>query len=343
MLRLINRVKIYTNDGSFITIETINEVTITRSFDTQTQTAKVILPRNLRYENKNIYEGTNPLIKRGNKIELYAGYYPNIPLLFSGYISKINNNVPLEILCEDEMFLLKQKQAPNLSYKSVNLRTFIEKMLGDSKIPFEALDAELGQIRTQNASIGKVLQVLRDEPYGLYSYFINGTLYVGLPFQTNLAKEQVFLFERQMIVDGMDLIYLKKEDVKVIIKGVIVSKDNKKTEYVYLYEGDKLVSYESNSAKYDSADGALRTLFQYGGTKKQLDVSAKIFMEQVNYTGYYGSFNTFLEPTVVPGDHAIIDSYKYPERKGTYLIKSVETSFGTNGGRQKIELERKIA
>ena len=324
MLRLINRVKIYTNDGSFITIETINEVTITRSFDTQTQTAKVILPRNLKYDNKNIYEGTDPLIKRGNKIELYAGYYPNIPLLFSGYISKINNNVPLEILCEDDMFLLKQKQAPNLSYKSVNLRTFIEKMLGDSKIPFNALDAELGQIRTQNASIGKVLQVLRND-YGLYSYFVNGKLYVGLAFQTNQAKEQVFLFERQMIVDGMDLIYLKKEDVRVQIKGVIISKDNKKKEYSY---GD--------------SDGELRTIFQYGGTKKELDQKAQSFLEQMNYTGYYGSFNTFLEPTVVPGDHAIIDSYKYPERKGTYLIKSVETSFGTNGGRQKIELERKI-
>jgi hypothetical protein len=325
MLRLINRVKIYTNDGSFITIETINEVTITRSFDTQTQTAKVILPRNLRYENKNIYEGTDPLIKRGNKIELYAGYYPNIPLLFSGYISKINNNVPLEILCEDEMFLLKQKQAPNLSYRTVNLRTFIEKVLGDSKIPFEALNAELGQIRTQNASIGKVLQVLRND-YGLYSYFVNGTLYVGLAFQIDQAKEQVFLFERQMIVDGMDLIYLKKEDVKVQIKGVLIGKDNKKTEYTY---GD--------------SDGELRTIFQYGGTKAELDQKAKSFLEQMNYTGYYGAFNTFLEPTVVPGDHAIIDSYKYPERKGTYLIKSVETSFGTNGGRQKIELERKIA
>jgi hypothetical protein len=214
-------------------------------------------------------------------------------------------------------------------------------MLGDSKIPFDALDAELGQIRTQNASIGKVLQVLRND-YGLYSYFVNGKLYVGLAFQTNQAKEQVFLFERQMIVDGMDLIYLKKEDVKVIIKGVIISKDNKKKEYVYLYQGNELVSYESNSAKYESADGELRTMFQYGGTKKELDQKAQSFLEQMNYTGYYGSFNTFLEPTVVPGDHAIIDSYKYPERKGTYLIKSVETSFGTNGGRQKIELERKI-
>jgi hypothetical protein len=199
------------------------------------------------------------------------------------------------------------------------------KILKDTNISFKALDCQLGQFKTQNAPISKVLQVLRNN-FGLYSYFIDGTLYVGLPFQKNLATEQYFLFEKQMITDGMDLQYLKKEDVKIQIKGVIIGNDNQKTEYVY---GD--------------LDGDLRTIFQYGGTKATLDVTAQSFLEQANYTGYYGSFLTFLEPAAVPGDYAIIDSYMYPERKGTYLIKSVETSFGVDGGRQKIELERKIA
>lgn len=325
MYVLRTAIKITQSNGSIYYDEAVNEVTITKSFDTQTQTAKVVLPRNMKYKNKNIYEGDDALLKRGDKIELFAGYEPNLSLRFSGYISKINNNVPIELLCEDEMFLLKQKQAPNVSHKSISLRSFMDEILKGTNTKVEALDAQLGQIRTQNASIGKVLQVLRND-YGLYSYFINGTLYVGLPFQTNLAKEQVFLFERQMIRDGMDLIYLKKDDVKVQIKGVIIGSDNSKNEYAY---GD--------------TDGELRTIFQYGGTKKELDQKAQSFLEQMNYTGYYGSFTTFLEPQVKPGDHAIIDSYIYPERKGTYIIKAVETSFGVNGGRQRIELERRIS
>jgi hypothetical protein len=330
MYQLRTAVKITQASGQTLLLPILAEVTITKSFDNQTQTAKVVLPRNIKYNNKYIYEGDDALVKRGDKIELYAGYEPGLDLLFSGYISKVNNNVPIELLCEDEMYILKQTIIKNLTFPNKEITPpYTLKKLLDIILPKdlkrEQLDCEIGKIRINEASCGKVLQVLRND-YGLYSYFKDGILYVGLPFQKELAQEQVFLFERQMITDGMDLKYLKKDDIKVQIKGVIIGEDNKKTEYVY---GD--------------ADGDLRTIFQYGGTKAQLDVKANSFLQQMNYTGYYGSFTTFLIPTVTFGDYAIIDSYKYPERKGTYLIKSVETSFGVNGGRQKIELERKIS
>jgi len=341
MLRLLNHIKIFQADGTILQFPIVNNVTITRSFDNQTQTATVTLPRNFKYNDKNIYEGDNAIVKRGEKIELYGGYEPNLKLLFSGYISKIDNNVPMVLKCEDEMFILKQKQAQNVSHKSISLKDFLTEVLKGADIPFKALDCQLGQIRTQNASIGKILQVLRDD-YGLFSYFIKGTLYVGLPFQKNLATEQYFLFERQMITDGMDLQYLKKEDVRVSVKGIMMSlKTNKQEEYTYFYDAKGKIQIVKG--KYTDTDSSLITLFDYSGSKNILDINAKSRLEQANYTGYYGSFMTFLEPSVVPGDYAIIDSYMYPERKGTYLIKSVETSFGVDGGRQKIELERKLA
>lgn len=324
MLRLLNHIKIFQADGTILQFPIVNNVTITRSFDNQTQTATVTLPRNFKYNEKNIYEGDNPIVKRGEKIELYGGYDPNLKLLFSGYISKIDNNVPMVLKCEDEMFILKQTIIKNKSVGACSLKSLLKAIL-PSTIKFKALDCQLAPIRINEASCGKVLQTLRND-YGLYSYYKNGTLYVGLPFQKDLATEQYFLFERQMITDGMDLQYLKKEDVKVQVKGILIGNNNKQKEYIY---GDE--------------EGDIRTIFQYGGTKAALDSKAKSFLEQANYTGYYGSFMTFLEPAVVPGDYAIIDSYMYPERKGTYLIKSVETSFGVDGGRQKIELERKLA
>jgi phage protein D len=46
---------------------------------------------------------------------------------------------------------------------------------------------------------------------------------------------------------------------------------------------------------------------------------------------------------MIPGDYAVVDSWKYPERKGTYLIKSVTTEVSVDsGGKQTIELERRI-
>lgn len=327
MFRVVCRIEIHQQgDGRAdkFYFDAVNKVTVTRSFDKQTQTASVTLPRNFNYNKRNIYEGENALMRRGDRIIITAAYQPNETVIFTGYISKINNNVPIELLCEDEMFLIKQAIAPNLSYKSVNLRTFVANMLSNTSTPFKAINAELGKIRMQGASIGKVLQVLRDD-YGLYSFFKDGILRVGLPFYKDEAQTAIFQFEL-MCKDGTTLTYLKKDDVKVQIKGVLIA-NNERTEYTY---GDPT--------------GDLRTEFQLGGTKADLDLKCNSFLEQANYTGYYGAFKTFLEPLVVPGDYAILKSWKYPERDGKYLIKSVQTELSTSeGGKQVIELERRIA
>jgi len=328
MFRIVCRVIIeQQGDGrsDTFTFANVSKVSVSRSYDKQTQTASVTLPRNVNYNKKNIYEGANAIMRRGDKIKIIAAYFPNETVIFTGYISKINNNVPVEILCEDEMFLLKQAISPNLSFPSVDLNTFIGKMLTNINVPYKVdLTAQLGQIRLQEVSIGKVLQVLRDQ-YGLFSFFKNGVLRVGLPFYKEEAMKAVFLFEK-MIKDGMSLTYLKKDDVKVQIKGILII-NNQREEFIY---GDP--------------SGDIRTVFQLGGTKADLDAKCNSFLEQANYTGYYGSFKTFLEPLVVPGDYAVVDSWKYPERKGKYLIKSVTTEVSvTDGGKQTIELERKIA
>jgi hypothetical protein len=328
MFRIVCRVIIeQQGDGrsDTFTFANVSKVSVSRSYDKQTQTASVTLPRNVNYNKKNIYEGANAIMRRGDKIKIIAAYFPNETVIFTGYISKINNNVPVELLCEDEMFLLKQTISPNLSFPSVDLNTFIGKMLTNINVPYKVdLTAQLGQIRLQEVSIGKVLQVLRDQ-YGLFSFFKNGVLRVGLPFYKEEAMKAVFLFEK-MVKEGMSLNYLKKDDVKVQIKGILI-KNNQREEFIY---GDP--------------SGDIRTVFQLGGTKADLDAKCNSFLEQANYTGYYGSFKTFLEPLVVPGDYAVVDSWKYPERKGKYLIKSVTTEVSvTDGGKQTIELERRIA
>ena len=332
MFRIVCRVIVeQQGDGrsDTFTFSAVNKVTVSRSFDKQTQTASVTLPRNVTYDKKNIYEGANALMRRGDKIKIIAAYYPNETVIFTGYISKINNNVPIEILCEDEMFLLKQTIAPNLVFPtSVDLNTFIGKMLTNINIPYKVdLTAQLGQFRLSEASVGKVLQVLRDQ-YGLFSFFVNGVLRVGLPFYKDEAMKAVFLFEK-MVKEGMGLTYLKKDDVKVLVKGILVNNGVFEEPVIY---------------PKGATDGDVRTVFQLGGTRADLDAKCNSFLEQSNYTGYYGNFKTFLEPLVVPGDYAVIDSWKYPERKGKYLIKSVITEVSTSeGGKQTIELERRIA
>ena len=308
----------------------INEVVINETFDDLTNTAQVTLPRNLKFEDRNIYEGDNPLIRRGDKIKLSAGYAPNMEIRFEGYISKIDNNVPVILKCEDEMWFLKQQIVKNISVASIDLQELMEKVIPEDIFnksgleDIKVLDAtNLGSIRINESSVGVVLKKLRDE-FGIYSYVQNKVLYVGLAYYPDIAKEETFLFEKVIIDSSLE--YLKKDDVKIKVKGVLIKSDNTREE---ISVGDE--------------DGDLRTVFQYGGTVDDLKRTINSFLEQSNYTGYYGSFTTFLEPKVSHGDYAVLNSYKYPERKGTYLIKSVTTTFGVNGGRQEIELERRIA
>ena len=308
----------------------MKEVEINETFDDLTNTALVTLPRNVKFEDRNIYEGADPLIRRGDRIKLSAGYYPNKDVRFDGYISKIDNNVPIVLRCEDKMWAVKQVICPNMSLTDISLRDLID-LIFDSysyarkeDIEIKVLDNyNIPSIRINEASIGVILKKLRDE-FGTYAFFKNDILYVGLAYYPDLAKEQTFLFEKSIIESELE--YLKKEDVKIKVKGILIKDDNTREE---ISVGD--------------ADGDLRTVFQCGGTVDDLKRTINAFLEQLNYTGYYGSFTTFLEPKVSHGDYAILNSYKYPERKGKYLIKSVTTSFGISGGRQQIELERRIA
>ncbi len=288
----------------------INKITVKKSFEDLTKTAEVILPRNLKYKNLNIYQGPNPVVLRGDKITIQAGYFPNLTTIFKGYISRVSDSIPIELKCEDQMWILKQIASPNLSYKDVSLDQLLSDMFKnlDYNVDYEAIGARLGMVRINSASISKVL---------------NDVLKVGLPYYAP-KRNETFLFEKHIIEN--DLQYLRSEDVKIKIKGVLI-KDNSKEE---IFVG--------------SEDGDLRTVFQYGGTIEELRRLCNTYLTNYNYTGYHGSLTTFLEPYIEPGDYATLASYQVPDRKGTYIVKSNEITISPEeGGRQKIELEQRVS
>lgn len=94
--------------------------------------------------------------------------------------------------------------------------------------------------------------------------------------------------------------------------------------------------------EFGDTDGELRTLNYYNLSKADLEKVAKKEAERIRYEGYRGSFTSFLLPQVQHGDTVILDDKKLPDRKGSYLVKSVTTTFGQGGGRQKIEIDRKV-
>lgn len=305
---------------------------VSSSWENLTDKATVIFPRAVSFDGRNIAEGDNPLFARGDKIELFAGYVPYMNKIFQGFIVSIKNKAPIELECEDEMWALKQITLTK-SYENISLNGLLTDILKgtifegkfNKGVSFDAIN--LGQFRITKASIAQIFEELKNT-YGLKTFVRDGILYCGLAYYPELRKDVEFEFEKTIINDR-DLEYRNGDDVKIKIQGISILPDNSKITYEV---GDK--------------DGEQRTLHYYNLTDSELKSILDNIVKNgdLKYTGYYGTIPAFGEPIVRHGDGAVIISNKFPERKGTYLIKSVDTEFSVNAGyKQNIEIQTKIA
>jgi hypothetical protein len=321
MLRLNSKITFTGKDsGDEIVFDFVNDISIETSYENLTDTAKIIIPRKLNFDGKPIASGVNSIFKRGDSVKIELGYFPDLRTVFNGYISKVNPKTPIEIECEDEMFVLKTKIIPKYSKTTVSLKTLLTDIIG-STVPFSTLlDVELGSFKISNASVAKVLDTLKSD-YGFYSYFVDGVLRVGLASDASDTQTIEYKFEEQ-IIDDSSLEYQRAEDMRLKVRAVsLKSSDNSKIE---VEVGDD--------------DGALKTFHTQNATETALREFANLKLTEWKYEGFSGSFTTFGEPYIRHGDTAQLISTKFPEKNGLYEVVSVKRSFGMNGYRQDIEI-----
>jgi hypothetical protein len=340
---LIPRCKItfQKENGNEYVIDFVTEIEIEESFEHLTDTFKLTFPRALNFKGQNLFNGSSPVFERGDQVKVELGYFPKMRTVFTGWIAEIGANIPVEIKCEDDMFLLKNTRVSypdkaniNYSYVSkkngkrlkhpkvispqITLRQLLYNILPDD-IDFECLDVNLGMFRASNVSVAKILEEL-NEKYGLYTRFRDRKLYVG--FQSNAGDTVIeeFEFERN-IINSDDLQFQRKEDISIKVVVVSIDLNNVKTE-----------------VEVGDSDGAQRTFHMYNATEASMREYANLKLTEVKYTGYTGTFETFGEPYVRPGDIAKLVSKKLPERNGLYIIPSVKRNFGMNGYKSTIQI-----
>lgn len=363
MLRLYSNIKITSaTNGSVsqfsnvIEFNFVNEASTEESWENLTDYFKLVFPRNINRNGENIFSGENALLKRGDEIEVSLGYYPNLERVFKGHIVDISSKLPLEIKCQDDMYLLKntniifptRREVITSSVSKTGRTTRLKKPrtivdtyslddLLDSILPeyiqYECLDMQLAKRAYTNVSVSRILEDLRST-YGLYSYFRENeqgeqVLHVGFASDASTGVTHTFEFEKN-IIDDSNLEYQQAEDIsyKVILK--VINENNEVTEYTY---GD--------------TDGSQRTVHVYSSTtnpisREVLDKMGNDWVSKYKYTGYKGSFTAFGEPVVRHGDIVKLTSRKLPERDGNYLVKGVKRSFGVNGYRQEIFVDAKV-
>lgn len=310
----------------------VNMVEVVSSWENLTDTARIILPNNIRPKvdgevSFDITAGDAPIWKRGDAVTINLGYDDNNAQIFKGRITQIRPSKPLEFLCEDEMYTLKQAGV-KYSTSSATLKSLMAAILPDG-ITVETEDISLGKFTVTNASVAEVLDYLRKK-FGLSAYFLpSGSLYVGFAYKDvdSISTDNLSEFEfYKNIIDESQLDYTRDDDANFKVTAYNIKPDNTRTK---IEVGDTL--------------GEQRTLYFYDVSDSDLTKLATESLEKMKYDGFVGSFLTFLQPTVRHGQAIKMIDPEIPDRNGVYLVRKVVTQFGIDGGRQEITLDRKIA
>lgn len=379
MLRLVSKFTItqvpneaFPDRNEVYSFDFVNSCVINSSWQNLTDTAKLKFPKKIYFTDsqgrKVTWDGKNtsgqstlpPLILRGDQIKIELGYiYPsgNNPETkelneeFDGYISKVGTKMPIEIECEDKMFILKQKKVENKVYKAsqYDVQKMIREMLdqfSDTKditlitgtATSQTISTNVGDFRTQEDSIGSVLERLKKDAR-IYSWFRGNELRCsGLVYYPSDRREHNFVFQENIISDNLE--FKRVDDIVLGAKAYSINK-------VELTETNANGRQKTKKKRLETfvgkKEGEVRTLYFYGvDTEAKLKALAEQELRKFYYTGYSGNFTTFGLPSVRHGDEAKIKDIVLPERNGGYLIKAVEKSFGVEGFRQIITLHLKL-
>ncbi|MEO0337581.1 MAG: hypothetical protein AAF242_00045 [Bacteroidota bacterium] len=267
---------------------------------------------------------TSKVFKSGDEVSISIGYDGNLREEFRGFVRKVHPKTPLEIECDDEIYLLRRKNL-KASFKNTTLKSlleFIVKHTGirlSENIPVINFDV----FYFKNISAARALQKIKDE-YGLTIYFRDWMeLYVGVYNDNDGVQVK---FSTDVNINRQQLEWVTEDDVRLKIKAINVRKNNTKQEIEF---GDE--------------DGEIRTIYFYNlSSKEDLRTKAKQELERIKYEGYRGSITTFLLPVADVGNIAIYQDADFPERSGRYLIDSSIITYSRDGGRRKIKLGVKI-
>jgi hypothetical protein len=310
---------------------------------------------------------------RGDEVKIEIGYIyktsfngkyqTETNIVFEGFITKINNAIPIELDCEDQMYQLKQILVPIKTYKGsqYSAETMIQDLLSlpglakyNYKVVTDNYNTQIGDFIIKSQSVAQVLQELR-EKYHLQSYFRKNTsgiweLRVGIIKYYNEDRttpttnpqtnyDYIFHFQKN-ITDDKNLVYTREDDIRIGIKAYSVLK-------VELKGLTKANTFRTQHKRLEviagDPDGEVRTLFFWNvQTVAELTKLANAKLKFLKYEGFRGSFTTFGLPFVRHGDIIRLENDIIPERMGNYYVKGVKTKFGINGIRQQITIDYRV-
>lgn len=322
MFVLTSEIKI----GQF-TFRSISEVEIIKSIEELSDTATIKMPSKFIVRQNGEEKLVENALKVGDKVSIKLGYeekYKGVE--FTGFVVAIGSKIPLEIKCEDAMWLLRRKNITHAFNDKTPLKTILQKVVENTEIELsdKIPNVEVEKFIIRNANGTQVLQKLK-EHLALSIYLDSeGKLYAGLEQLNNLHKEVIYDLNYNLVENNLE--YKTAEQKRLRIKYTYMDSKNKKKS---VEVGDK--------------DGELRTFHtSIISDEKKMEEMAHAEMQKLKYDGFEGSVKSFLIPFSTNGMTAVIKDKEHPNREGKYFIKKVVTSFGSNGARREISISNKL-
>jgi phage protein D len=310
--------------GNFVFKDTVHSVKIESSRKTFGNRATIQLANLEGRLDKDIQYGAPVVIQLG-----YVGY--PLQTEFVGYVASVKPSIPMEVICEDEMYQFKRQAIEPKSWASVTLKALLNYIAPEATVSVNDITLSPFRIDKSVKSRAEALQKIKDE-FGLDVYFRGKQLFVGIPYSEQVGD----VYHSFYYMDGnrasanakMDsLEFKRKEDIRILIKAISINQRNEKIE-----------------AEVGDKDGETHTLHFYNLTKAELEQMALSKIGLMKYSGYKGKFKGFGLPFATHGMVEHLHDGKHEGRKGDYFIDSVTTTYDGSGGyKRDIELGRRSA
>ncbi|WP_286442389.1 MULTISPECIES: hypothetical protein [unclassified Myroides] len=317
MVTMCYQVSFKTEEEKTYNLNLLHAVEIEKSVEKLAATCTITLP---------LFRYNNPLfvhedIKRGTEVTVCLGYDNQLEEEFRGYVTKIvYNNSSIVIECEDALFLFR-KSLQNEQLQEITLKDLlihISKQID----PTYTIDCDYEftyETYTLNNKTGyDILKEIQDNlTANVWFNTKEKMLHVHLLYTDKLGKVK---YSAHQNIESSTLEYTTGEDRKVEVIVEIMEANGKAKQIKVGEHGGEQFSLKIGNAKGKDIQKLAKSIYE----KKKAD--------RLN-----GSLTSWLVPFVSPGFTVEIIDQEYPERRGSYYVASVKTSFSDAGGVRTIE------
>lgn len=300
----------------------IEKVSVHQSVELLADTATLTLPgmeygKALEVEQK---------ISRGDEVSIAFGYKEyGVPQEFKGYVQNLSvKSGSITLQCEDELFKFRQS-LPNKEYVKIKLDALLQEVIAGIGQSYD-LDCSYAwsydKFVVNNLTGYDVLKKVQEE-VGADIYLSDKTLHVHAPEEKTGPTVR---YDFAQNIEKENLTYRRSEEkkVKVVVKSM--QPDGSVQQVESGNEGGEKVEIVCPPSDVSS-----------------MKLRSESEVKQRSFDGYTGSIETWLVPRVKPGYKAELTDVEYPEKRGTYFVKSVTTEFSKAGGVRKVELGRRLS